>query len=933
MARLRSLIVLPVLATLLQAQQFVNRSPGPQVVLGQQDGTRELDKKIFIDRLVNNMSVADLEQTMHLAPSSPIGAIHDVYTLNRTQNDLIQRASFDKARIQVPLIHFGECLHGVGSFKQSMFPQAIGLSATFDTDLVYRVARAIGTEARSIGIHACFSPVLDLGLELRWGRVQEAWGEDKVLTSHMGVAYSSGLSKNGSWADPDAVVPVIKHFGAHGAPQAGINAAPFSGRGVRQIYQDVLTPFKAAIELGGARGVMTAYNEFDDVPAAVHPILYKSLREWGFDGIVIADDTGMQQLETRHHVAGSPADAIHQWFEAGGMIQFYDYSLDTYLNATKELVSNGTLALETLRARVRSVLSVKWDLGLFRQPYIDENVDPLKIVESHVDLTVEAARKSIVLLKNENATLPLQPAAQGIKKVALIGPFADTLNYGDYSGAWGEAPAGSSSTIRQAMLGYRETQGGWDLVSSWGANTFEYNSQHVIPPSLLSANGRSGGLLATYYADTEFKDARAQRFEAPVIDWGLFPPPGLASNNFSAVWEGELQAPVDADVDGWVGLGIGPNTTARLFVDGQLVADQDYSLHGTIMSNIMPFAYIEANSTLAPKGGVPFTFRKGVSYHIRIEYRAFNTHKKIENESSLNSQLLLFWNLVSRHGDAVSQATEIARSADVIVLAVGANWNSDGESGDRATLDLAPSQTTLAESIFALGKPVVLVLEGGRPFAIPEFYDASAAVISASFPGQSGGQAIADVLFGAFNPGGRLPLSVPRHVGQLPVHYNYKPTAHAVSYVDIDWKPYYPFGYGLSYTTFSTSQLDASVQRSAPGSTNLASHTFSDGDLITFSVKVTNTGAQAGSFVAQIYLLGRVSSIVQPVKQLVAFTRVYLEVGEERDVTLELEVDRYLSILNREYRWELERGAYTFALLKHGGVDADKSVNITLTAV
>lgn len=318
-----------------------------------------LGKDAFISAVVSNMTIEDLvlqlhltfgddiavshssqqlyDSTMRFTPDSPIGNVHDWYSLNTTHYNLIQQLNLDTARLKVPLMHFGECLHGVGSFKQSMFPQSLGLSATWDTDLVYRVGRAIGTEARSIGIHACFSPVLDIGQDPRWGRMQEAWGEDKVLTSHMGVAYCSGLSKNGSWSEPDAVVPVMKHFAAHGSPQAGRNAAPFMGHGNRQVFQDLLTPFKAVVQLGGARGVMMAYNEFDDIPAHVNPKLYKALDEMGFNGFVIADDTGMNELYSVHQVAGSPADAISQWYNAGGMVQFYDWPLEVLLN-----VSGGT---------------------------------------------------------------------------------------------------------------------------------------------------------------------------------------------------------------------------------------------------------------------------------------------------------------------------------------------------------------------------------------------------------------------------------------------------------------------------------------------------------------------------------------------------------------------------------------------------------------
>lgn len=911
-------------------------------------------KDAHIEALVSNMTVEDLVQQLHLTfaadlvgldaqndrydytmsltPDSPVGSIHDVYSLNVSHHNALQQLNLDKARLKVPLMHFGECLHGVGSFKQSMFPQAIALSASFDTHLVHRVGRAIATEARSIGIHACFSPVLDVGLDPRWGRLQEAWGEDKVLTSHMGVAYSSGLSKNASWSEPDAVVPVMKHFAAHGAPQAGRNAAPFMGHGNRQVFQDLVTPFKAAIDLGGVRGVMMAYNEFDDVPAHVNPKLYKLLQDWGFDGFVIADDTGMNMLYTEHRVADSPADAIRQWYNAGGMVQFYDWSLELLLNSTKDLLAEGSLAWSTLQARVRSVLRVKWDLGLFDNPFVSPGTDPLQIVKDNRGLALEAAQKSIVLLENKNATLPLRPSQQGISKIALVGPFIDTLNYGDYSGQWGEYPADSANTVRQGMLSYSKDEAtAFELVSSWGANTWGYNAQCVIPPYLLSTpDGRPGGLQVTYFADTSFTEPIVTMLEAPALDWGIYPPPGLPSSNFSAIWEGSLTSPVDVDVGGWIGLAVGANTTAKLFLNDHLVTSWGFPLtaDSTIVGNIQSFDFVRENGTLPPEGSAPFTFKKGEAYDIRIEYQAFNLYPKIENVVSLNSQLLLFWNLVSSDftNDAVAQALQIAQSANIVVLAVGAAWNSDGESADRATLGLAPSQDKLAKAIYALGKPVVLVLQGGRPFAIPEYYNQSAAVLSAWFPGQSGGQAIADVLFGKASPGGRLPLSVPRHVGQVPVNYNYKSLGRKIKYLDVDSQPSYPFGYGLSYTTFEVFGFTATTN-----STDVS--TFTTGDTVTFSTKVKNTGDTEGSYVAQVYLLGRFSSIVQPVKQLVAFQRVYLYAGEEAVVTLELEVDRYLPIINRWDEWELEKGEYTFALLDHGGDAADTRRNVTLTLV
>jgi len=718
----------------------------------------------------------------------------------------------------------------------------------------------------------------------------------------------------------------MKHFAAHGAPQSGHNAAPFMGHGNRQVLQSLLMPFKAAVELGGVKGVMMAYNEIDDVPSSVNPMLYDALDDWHYDGFVIADDTGMSELQYTHVVSATPADTIAQWYNAGGMINYYDYPLEVFLNSTVDLVRNGTVLLATLEGKMRRILGVKYDLGLFHDPYIGEDVDPDALTASHTPLTLEAAQKGIVLLENRNSTLPLSTDWSG-KTVALIGPFGDILNYGDYSGQFGMYPVARSSTLRQSLLsqldGYSSQT---KLVSSTGANTWVYNPQYPIPGYHLSVNGTSGGLQATYYADTNFSQPLVQRFEVPVGDWGLYPPPGLPSNNFSAVWEGDLTVPVDIETDGWLGVAISANTTASLYVDGTLLSQVPLTTAGNILSNIPPRTYNLANSTAQPPGSAPFTFQPGAKHHIRLEFQAYNLYQKIQNQNSLNAEILLFWNLVDRISP-VKKAVSVAKDADTIILALGGNWNSDGEGGDRGTMDLAANQTELADAIYALGKPVVLVLQGGRPFAIPDYYNASAAVLQAWSPGQSGGEAIADVLFGNVNPGGRLPLTIPKNEGQMPVYYNQKASSLNQVYIDIDTSPSYSFGYGLSYTNFTVGTLSASVSNS----TTTSNSTFGPKSTISFHLPVHNTGPVAGSYVPQIYLLQRVSSISQPVKQLVAFTRVYLDAGEQTVASMELDVDRYLKILNRKYEWDVEAGDYTFALQESGSAFADTSNNVTLT--
>ncbi|KAF7317554.1 Glycoside hydrolase family 3 protein [Mycena kentingensis (nom. inval.)] len=908
-------------------------------VMGALSGTQQLpltlydtvatEKQKFIDRLVSEMTVSELAIQMHLMfadniigvnsdnagydtamqidPTASVGVIHDWYPTNATQFNSIQQLNLNNSRLKIPFMAFGECVHGIGSFRGSMFPQAIGLSASFDESLAYKVGRAIGAEARAIGVHACLAPVLDLGKDPRWGRVQEAWGEDFVHTARMGVQFARGLSKNGSWADPDAVVPVMKHFAAYGSPKSGMNGAPSMIRGLREVMQEMLVPFKAVVDLGFARGVMMSYNELDEIPAHVHPVLYAALAEWGFDGFTLADDTGMAQLFGSHGVASSPADAIAQWFNAGGMVNFYDVPIDVWVNSTVALVANGTVAKSTLQDHVTEILGVKYDLGLFENPFLELDIPDVEALNAaHAPLTLDAARKSIVLLENRDNTLPLDLEAQNIDTIALIGPFSDMLNYGDYAGQWGMYPTARSSTLRQAMLEHLASSSpNTKLVSSWGTDTWTYHGQYNIPGYLLSFDGQPG-MRATYYSDTNFTNAVFTLQEMPNRDWGLYPPQntngdtaGLPSNNFSVVWEGELRVPVDgAPVDGWLGVAASANSSAAL----------------------------SASTTRAPPpGAAPFRFVPGAKHQLRLEFKVLNLFQKIANFGSLNAEIELFWNLVDRE-DAVKKAVDVASEADVIVLAVGANWNSDGESGDRATLGLSPNQTVLADAIFDLGKPVVLVLQGGRPFAIPDYYSKAAAVLDAFFPGQSGGQAISDVLFGVFNPGGRVPISVPFDVGILPVYYNYKATAHANNYTDENAGSYpiYSFGYGLSYTTFSHSNFTANGQT-----------TFTSGSTITFRTTITNTGAVAGSYVPQVYLLshGRRTAVTLPVKQLVASTRVYLDPGETQTASMDLEVDRFLRIVNREGEWELQTGNYTFALMEDSGRLASTGTNVTLTCV
>lgn len=318
-------------------------------------------------------------------------------------------------------------------------------------------------------------------------------------------------------------------------------------------------------------------------------------------------------------------------------------------------MKNGTIKEATLRARARRILGVKYDLGLFTNSHIPEQIDSKAIKKSHIPLTLEAAQRSIVLLENRASTLPLHPSSQALSKIALVGPFSDTLNFGDYSGTFGSSPTANASTLRQGILQHLEKSSpGTQLGTSWGANSWSYNGQYPIPAYLLSANGTTGGLRGTYFADTEFKIPIFQTQETPNLDWGLYPPNGLPSNNFSVVWEGELTVPISGDVNGWIGAAVSANCSARLFVDGELVAQSNSTLNGNILGNIPGLSFSTSNGTQAPLGSSPFLFRAGAKHSLRVEFRAFNFFQKLENVNSVNAHIELFWNLVD-NGDPVGK--------------------------------------------------------------------------------------------------------------------------------------------------------------------------------------------------------------------------------------------------------------------------------------
>ncbi len=632
-----------------------------------------------------------------------VGGIHDTYPTS-AQSNAIQSWVIAHNRLGIPALFVEEGLHGFDT--GTVFPAPINLAATWNPAIAQRTGAAIAAEARSTGVGMILAPVLDLARDPRWGRVEEDFGEDPYLTGQFGLAYVRGMQ--GESLDTDhTLVAEPKHFAAHGSPDGGANTSPVH-MGERELRMVMLRGFEPAIREGHAMGVMAAYHEIDGIPITADPFLLKQVLrdEWNFQGFVLSDLGAIKRLYVDHRIAASAKDASCMAIRSGVDMQFYDFEHDVFQKALIDCVHEGTLAPADLDRAVRSVLRVKFSLGLFDRPLVDPNLNAsVNRSAEHLALSLESARLSMTLLRNEGNLLPL---SRSIRHIALIGPNGDVARYGDYEK--------------------------------------EENGLHI--------------------------------------------------------------------------------------------------------------SMLEGIRKLLPQTAVSFDA-----------------------------------------GKDIPTAVAAAKDADVVVLALGERQGISGEGFDRTNLDLPGNQEPLLEAVVATGKPVVLVLENGRPLTIGWAKEHVPAILEAWYPGEFGGQAVAETLFGDNNPAGRLTITFPRSVGQLPDFYNFDPS-RTHKYVDDDGQPLFPFGFGLSYTTFRYDRL--TVQAPTPKSK----------DDIRITVDVTNTGSRDGDETAQLYMRKDVSSVETPERSLKGFTRIHLKAQETRTVTFRVPQDQ-LAVWNAAGKWAIEPGQYT----------------------
>lgn len=659
----------------------------------------------------------------------------------------IQHFLIEQTRLGIPAVIHEECCSGYMARGATVFPQAIGVASTWDSELVEAMADVIRLQMRSVGAHHALAPVLDVARDARWGRVEETFGEDPYLVARLGAAYIRGLQGD---TLAQGVVATGKHFVGYSMSEGGLNWAPphIAWRELREVY---LFPFEAAIREVNLSSIMNAYHELDGMPCgASRELLTTILREeWGFAGTVVSDYFAINTLADYHHIARSKDEAACIALEAGIDVELP--FTDCYGDPLCQAVLRGEVPMALIDAAVSRILAQKFALGLFENPYVDAGVVAFDTPDQR-QLARRVAQKSIVLLKNDGGLLPLD---KHLESIAVIGPNADSVRnlFGDY-----------------AYPAHMET------------------------------------LLETIN--------QVNVFNQPLPDM-----PVQAIDDFIPAIS--VLAAIQAAV--------GPQTCVR-YARGCGVSD-------------------------------PST--KGFA-----------------------------------------EAVEAARQSQVAVVVVGdkAGLTDDctsGEARDRADLSLPGVQAQLVQAIYETGTPVVLVLVNGRPISLGWIAEAVPAILEAWFPAEEGANAIADVLFGDVNPGGKLPITFPRSVGQVPTYYGHRPSGGRsqwkVDYVETSVRPQYPFGYGLSYTRFAFGHL-----RIEPAAVRA-------GDEVTIQVDVTNVGDRVGDEVVQLYTHQDVPLVTRPVKELKGFKRVTVQPQQTQTVTFRLAVNQ-LGFYDRDRRFVVEPG-------------------------
>lgn len=769
-------------------------------------------------------------------------------------------------RLGIPEYNWwNECLHGVArSGIATVYPQAIALAATWDKDLMLHVGSSISDEARAKyndyqsknkrGIYqgiTFWTPNINIFRDPRWGRGMETYGECPELTGEMAVQFIKGLQGN----DPTyyKVIATSKHFAVHNGPEPLRHT--FNAKVSEYDLRDTYFPaFKKTIQNAKVASVMCAYNRVDDKPCCgSSPLLEQVLRkEWGFDGYVVSDCWALTDfyIKGHHEVVKTGAEAAAMAFKNGT-----DVNCGIVSKFLKEAVNEGLISEDELDIAVRRLLMARFRLGMFdpvdKVPF---NNIPYDVVDSkeHQQLAEKAAKESMVLLRNDQSILPL---SKDIKKIAVLGPNANNIEVllANYNGI--------PSHPVTPLEGIKAKLPNAKVMYSLGCEHAEnLPTLETIPASALFTDQSlsTHGLKARFYDSAGWNRDPVHRRIDETIDyywWDKAPFPELDGDNFAARWTGYLVVPES----GRYAIGGDGAYYYEVILDDSLLA-KNQNIHSSIKR--YTFLNLEA----------------GKAYKLEVKF--YDIHG--------DANIRLLW--ARPNVPYASQALDMARQADVVLLFMGLSPRLEGEEmpvhvkgfngGDRVRIDLPDIQQDFIKKIVAVGKPTVLILLNGSALTINWENEHIPGILEAWYPGQAAGTAIADILFGDYNPSGRLPVTFYKSEADLPPFEDYH-MEDGFTYRYFKGTPLYPFGYGQSYTSF---------KYGTPQSTSSTMSMASDHPIkVTFNL--TNTGKRAGEEVAQMYISDKASKEPRPVRDLRGFTRVYLEAGETQEVTFILNKD------------------------------------------
>lgn len=802
-------------------------------------------------------------------------------TIEERVNDLVGRMTLDEKisqmmnqspaieRLGVPEYNWwSEGLHGIArAGLATVFPQAIGLGATWDEELMHTVSTAISDETRAKhhdfvkknkrflyqGL-TLWSPNINIFRDPRWGRGQETYGEDPFLTGRMGVQFIKGLQGDDSVYYK--TIATVKHFVVHSGPEPERHVFDATA-GVRDFYETYLPQFEMGIKEGKAYSVMCAYNRFNgEACCGSNGLLNQLLRnDWKFGGFIVSDCEAITDIYANHKIVPTPEEAAALAVKSGTDLECGKVFVNLKKAVEKKLISENEIDIA-----VKRLFTARFKLGMFDDPSIVKYAAiPYSVVDNkeHKELALQAAKKSMVLLKNENNLLPLK---KDIRTVAVIGPNSDQwlMLLGNYNGV----PSDAVTPLR----GIREKLPGSKVLFAQGCELADGMPMfYTIPAKVLYTEDNKPGIKAEYFDNKDLSGSVLFSAVDSVLDANWYdkaPRNDMDDDNFGVRWTGVLQP----DQGGIYQLGFISTSNTKLWLDDSLIAKTVYHFRDEYGDPRL-------------RKSVPVSLEAGKKYRIKVE----------ASETFADAQVQLVW--AAPKPNLKAEAIETAKQSDLVIMCMGITPRMEGEEmdiqidgfrgGDRTKLDLPAVQQQLIKEIHALGKPVVLVLLNGSAMAINWENANIPAILEAWYPGQAAGQAIADILFGDYNPAGRLPVTFYKSEKDLPSFSDYNITTQ--TYRHFKGEPLYPFGYGLSYTSFQ--YANAKINKK-----------FKAGQEVKLAVDITNTGSKAGDEVAQVYLSGPLDDVNRnsfPLRSLRAFKRVYLEPGQTKTVELTISPDAF----------------------------------------